>query len=628
MKRAILLIILLLPIVQAANIALVVKNSSNLDYVHEYRINRILKDMGHSVTLIDSSNYQNYNFNSFSAIIVAGRPSNVYASEQLDDFVTLLPLNEKPTIMIDSVYPDDFGWIQPGAIGTVFSSGPIYINVVDNSTMLSGLPTNTKIRTHIINNKPVLNIELTRSVLNTSASLPSSNIYSVIAFADQGTTLLNNNVTMARIVFFGITEPLYWTDEVELIFKNSVNWVLNNNLIIPSQPFLGEYNLLPINLYNDGSRQFLVDLGKDGVYDKFWDPNTAIVTNLYLVSPNVYAIDVNSDGVYDFIYDNGVIRGLPDLIIKSINFENEPKEGEKLNIKIIAKNQGNYIARNFKLVVFFDSYLLDTRTISSLDKDQEYTYNIEIVNLPKGQHEIKAIIDQENVIFEGNENNNELSKSYVISYQSYSSGGRGTSGATTQTTVQNPLIIMEQGNITINLPNKIELLQGESVYVEIKFFNPLNYSIYDIYPLVDSDGLNSNWYSFTPEKIDVLNPNEQKTIKMKISVPEDSKIYTYKISFRFSSKSDVGTKTYKETMYLQIKERAMPIEPSITTTTLPEKQKITGLTISVVFKWFAVAIGIVMLVILVWFYYPKLAKSGYIPGKGWKGNKKRRIFFL
>ncbi|MEM4367915.1 MAG: CARDB domain-containing protein [Candidatus Anstonellales archaeon] len=617
MKRTILLIILLLPIVQAANIALVVKNSSNLDYVHEYRINRILKDMGHSVTLIDSSNYQNYNFNSFSAIIVAGRPSNVYASEQLDDFVTLLPLNEKPTIMIDSVYPDDFGWIQPGAIGTVFSSGPIYINVVDNSTMLSGLPTNTKIRTHIINNKPVLNIELTRSVLNTSASLPSSNIYSVIAFADQGTTLLNNNVTMARIVFFGVTEPLYWTDEVELIFKNSVNWVLNNNLIIPSQPFLGEYNLLPINLYNDGSRQFLVDLGKDGVYDKFWDPNTAIVTNLYLVSPNVYAIDVNSDGVYDFIYDNGVIRGLPDLIIKSINFENEPKEGEKLNIKIIAKNQGNYIARNFKLVVFFDSYLLDTRTISSLDKDQEYTYNIEIVNLPKGQHEIKAIIDQENVIFEGNENNNQLSKSYVISYQSYSSGG-GTSDATTQTTVQTPLIIMEQGNITINLPNKIELLQGESVYVEIKFFNPLNYSIYDIYPLVDSDGLNSNWYSFTPEKIDVLNPNEQKTIKMKISVPEDSKIYTYKISFRFPSKSDVGTKTYKENMYLQIKERTMSIEPSITTTTLPEKQKITGLTISVVFKWFAVAIGIVMLVILIWFYYPKFTKSGYIPGKGWK----------
>ncbi|MEM5777687.1 MAG: CARDB domain-containing protein [Candidatus Aenigmatarchaeota archaeon] len=619
MKRLIILIILLLPLVQAADIALIVKNSTNLDYVHEYRINRVLRDMGHTITLIDSSNYQNYDFNSFSAIVIAGRPSNVYSSDHLDEFVANLPVNTKPTIVIDSAYPDDFGWIHPGAIGTVFSNNPIYLNVVDNSTMLSGFPINAKIRPHIIN-KPVLNVDLSRSALNAAASLSSSNMYSVIAFAEPGKVLLNDNVTKARIVFFGVTEPIYWTDETELIFKNSVNWILNNEYITPTQPFLGEYNLLPINLFNDGRKQFLVDLGKDGVYDKFWDPNTGIITNLYVISSNVYAIDTNSDGMYDFVYENGFIKGLPDLIVNSINFLNEPIEGEKLNVKINVKNQGNYIARNFKCAVFFDSLLLNLMTIDVLDVNQEKTLNLEIVNLPKGQHEIKAVVDLENVVFESNENNNQLSKTYVISYQQQYYGDGGTSS--TKTTTERTFKVIEQGDINITLPSKVELLQGERVSVDIKLFNPLNYSIYRIYPLVDSEGLNVNWYSFEPKEIQVLQPNEERIMRMQINVPEDSKIYTYKINFRFPSSSDYGTRTYTKTMYLQIKEKEKPQVETVVTTTTIAKQSITGLTILSIFKWTGIIIALVILAILIWFYYPKLTQGGYKVGRGWKPKKR------
>ncbi len=624
MKRlAMIILMFLLPIVEAANIALVVKNSTNLDYVHEYRINRILQEMGHSVTLIDKTNYQNYDFNLFDAIVIAGRPSNVYASEQLDDFVTLLPVNSKPSVVIDSSYPDDFGWVHPGAIGNVFSSGPIYIKVTDNSTMLTGFPVDSRIRTHIVDNQPVMQIELTRSPLRAAASLPSSDVYSVIAFAEEGTVLLNNETTTARIVFFGVTKPLYWTDEIELMFKNSVNWVLKSEFIMPSKPFIGDYRLLEINVYGDGSRQFLVDLGNDGIYEKYWDPTRGIVTNLYRISDNVYAIDIDSDGKYDYVYDNGFLNGLPDLTIESITFENEPAEGGILKVKIIAKNIGTVIARNFNIIVMFDSTLLESRNIQRLDAGGNYTLSIEISNLTKGQHEIKAIIDQENNVFERDEGNNQLSKTYVISYPTSFGYGR----IETTTTTFERVVVYEQGDINITLPGKVELWQGEKVSIDIKLYNPLNYSIYNIYPLVYSDGLNAGWYSFEPKEVEELKPEEEKAIRMQLSIPEDAKIYTYKVLLKFPSKSMYGTKTYAKTMYLQIKERPTPpVEIVPTTTTMPEKQPITGLAVLTIFKWTAIIIGLILLVILIWFYYPRIRKTGYIIGKGWRHPKGKRYF--
>ncbi|MFH8080512.1 MAG: CARDB domain-containing protein [Candidatus Aenigmatarchaeota archaeon] len=618
--KILMLLLMFLPLTQAANIALIVKNSTDLDYVHEYRIHRILKDMHHDVMLIDNSNYKNYDFNSFSAIIIAGRPSNVYASEHLDSFVASLPVNSKPTLVIDSVYPDDFGWVHPGAIGSVFSSNPTYITIVDNSTMLHGYQLNARVRAHIINNQPVLNVELFRSPLSVAASLTSSSNYAVIAYAEPGTLLLNNNITSARIVFFGIAEPIYWTDDVELMFKNSVNWLLNNEYILPTQPFIGDYNLLPINVYGDNSRQFLVDLGKDGIYEKYWDPSRGMITNVFMKEYGVYAIDIDADGNYDYIYDRGFLIGLPDLTIESINFLDEPTEGGKLNVRITAKNIGSGIARNFNLVVLFDSTLLESKNIPSLDANQQYVVNLEIQNLPKGHHEIKAIVDQQNSVFERNENNNQLSKSYVISYELAYEYSRGRVGEGTTTT----LIFREQGDINITLPSKVELLQGEKVSIEIKFYNPLDYPIYDIYPLVDSEGFDVRWYAFEPKEIDVLQPKQEKIMRMQIHIPENAKIYTYKIFFRFPSKSEYGTRTYAKTMYLQVKE-SITTTPVSTTTTLQEKREITGLTVATFFKWTAIALALIFLAILLWFYYPRLKKSGYIVGKGWRHSRFKNI---
>ncbi|MEM5878671.1 MAG: hypothetical protein QXF12_07395, partial [Candidatus Aenigmatarchaeota archaeon] len=168
----------------------------------------------------------------------------------------------------------------------------------------------------------------------------------------------------------------------------------------------------------------------------------------------------------------------------------------------------------------------------------------------------------------------------------------------------------QQGDINITVAEKIELLQGESVSVDISLYNPLNYPIYSITPIIEADGLNVNWYRIEPKEISLLEANQTKNFRLHFTIPENANIYTYRVVLKFASSSDFGTRTYSRTMYMQIKEK--------------QKQPITGLSLLPMLKWVAVGIAAVMIAIALWFYYPKLRKTGWIPGKGWKGSKKRK----
>ncbi|MEM0473468.1 MAG: hypothetical protein QXF88_01990, partial [Candidatus Aenigmatarchaeota archaeon] len=186
-------------------------------------------------------------------------------------------------------------------------------------------------------------------------------------------------------------------------------------------------------------------------------------------------------------------------------------------------------------------------------------------------------------------------------------------------------VVRQQGDINITVAEKIELLQGESVSVDISLYNPLNYPIYLITPIIEADGLNVNWYRIEPKEISLLEANQTKNFRLHFTIPENANIYTYRVVLKFASSSDFGTRTYIRTMYMQIKEKEkQPIEPTVTTTTLQQKQPITGLSLLPMLKWVAVGIAAVMIAIALWFYYPKLRKTGWIPGKGWKGSKKRK----
>lgn len=632
MKKILLIVFILLTIshVSASDIALIVKNATNLDYVHEYRINRVLRDMGFNVILIDKNNAQSVDYNNYVAIVVAGRPSNVYPDDQLDSFVASLPINRRPSVVVDSAYPDDFGWIYPGAISTLFSNRPIYMTVTNNQSVFSGYNVGDRVRTHIIDNQPVLDIETTRSALNSTASLQGSNLYSAISVAEPGTQLLNGDVTTARVVFFGVTEPLYWTDEVEGLFKNSVNWVLYSQLSgIPEPILTGEYSLLTINIYNDRTQQFLVDLGKDMTYDKFWDPNKGVFTDLRLISPNNYALDVNGDGRYEYAYENGVLHPLPDLIIESLIFGSQPQAGEQLNVTVIVKNT-NYIARNFRVDTLLDTTIVDSENITVLHSNQTYTINVAINNIPAGQHEVKAIADSGNEVFEANEDNNVYTRIYVTSALPQEEQPSAPSAG-----ARKKIIVRQQGDINFTMPKKIEIEQGQSTVISGILHNPLNYSLYNISFLVRGEGFSTAWYTVEPEEINELKSNESRSLKISINIPQDAPIYTYQLIVKALTRSEYGSRVYTETVAIQIKEKPKPPEPiesTITTTTITQEQPkspITGLVTFVKNNWkLGLLVAVLIAIFIMWNYYPKIAKyfekSGYIIGKGWKQPKKKR----
>jgi hypothetical protein len=209
----------------AADIALVVKDADDIDFTHEYKVKRVLESMGLDVELIDK-NSGNVDYSQFSVIVIAGRPLNVYSYEFLDEFVADIPVNDYPTVVIDSTYPDDFGWIEPGAVSVIFSKDPKYIPVESDHPIFSGFNIGQKLLTHIVTGHTILNLEISRSRLTPIAAFDNSYNTAVISVGEPGQELFEGESLQSRVVFFGITNPLYWTEEMETLFENSVWWVL------------------------------------------------------------------------------------------------------------------------------------------------------------------------------------------------------------------------------------------------------------------------------------------------------------------------------------------------------------------------------------------------------------------
>ncbi|MDI6826212.1 MAG: CARDB domain-containing protein [Candidatus Aenigmarchaeota archaeon] len=279
--------------VHAVKVALVVKNVSSLSYVHEKKISNVLAQMNLEVIPIDKDSVVNYS--EFDLIVVAGRPGNVYSYEHLDSFVAQLPVNDYPTIAIDAAYPDDWGWCLPGGISTVSSTGIQKIKIVNNT-----LPITSKykigdiIQAHIIEGKTMVDLVEGKYKLTSLASLTSNDKNTVIAVAEPKTSLYKNQTTKARIVFFGITNPLYWTDEALQLFKNSVDWVLSD---VDGDGVFDFKDNCPL-VYNPDQ----ADLDKDGIGD--------VCDNCPLVY-NPDQADLDKDGIGDVCDDDVDGDGIP-----------------------------------------------------------------------------------------------------------------------------------------------------------------------------------------------------------------------------------------------------------------------------------------------------------------------------
>jgi len=303
---------LLVSSVLANDVALVVKDANNLNYNHEYKINRILKDMGFDVVLIDK-NSGIVDYSQFSLIVIAGRPSNVYSYEFLDSFVANIPVNDYPSVVIDSSYPDDFGWIEPGAASTLFSNRAKYIKIENAHPILSGHDIGDKVLTHIVGGQTVLDLEISRSKLVPVASFDNSYGTSVISVAEPGQELYNGKITQARVVFFGITNSLYWTYESEELFENAVWWVLadvdDDGILDHKDNCRFVYNLNQLDSDGDGLGDVCdscpeedstgYDNNKDGCIDDSDGDGVKDNVDNCLNNYNPNQLDSNEDGIGD-----------------------------------------------------------------------------------------------------------------------------------------------------------------------------------------------------------------------------------------------------------------------------------------------------------------------------------------
>jgi len=213
--------------VRATEVALIVKDSSSLSLEHEKNINKILSQMGFNVTFVDKNTVVDYS--QIDLIVVAGRPGNVYSYEHLDSFVADLPVNDHPTVAIDFIYLDDWGWILPGGTSTLYSSGIHKIKIVDVSTAITeGYEVGQIVETHFLKGKSMVDLVDGRYKLTPIVSMVTNENNPVIAVAEAGSDLYEGQTNKARIVFFGITNSLFWTDESVDLFENSVNWALSD----------------------------------------------------------------------------------------------------------------------------------------------------------------------------------------------------------------------------------------------------------------------------------------------------------------------------------------------------------------------------------------------------------------
>jgi hypothetical protein len=61
-------------------------------------------------------------------------------------------------------------------------------------------------------------------------------------------------------------------------------------------------NTIAITGDPDGKADYLIDVSKDGTYDKYWDPDDRILTSATYNSTDQILIDINSDGTTDMVY--------------------------------------------------------------------------------------------------------------------------------------------------------------------------------------------------------------------------------------------------------------------------------------------------------------------------------------
>ena len=215
---AIIVALLALSTVQAADVAYILNNPNLADNHLIYLLNQL----GLSVQKIDNDNAAGTDFSQYKLLLV---PDEVYTN---DEFI---PVNSNPTLILNSAHPDDWNWAT--RVSTLSSSQPLSAHINNASHFITqGLSGDIVVYNSSIPDYSYLHrfykAPLLKAIVSTDDDSYLNTFNAVIATADAGTPLRNGAFAEEKAVFFGITERKYWTKDTEKLFKNSVLWIITD----------------------------------------------------------------------------------------------------------------------------------------------------------------------------------------------------------------------------------------------------------------------------------------------------------------------------------------------------------------------------------------------------------------
>lgn len=203
----------------------------------------------------------------------------------------------------------------------------------------------------------------------------------------------------------------------------------------------GNTNAIKADGDGDGKADWLIDIGKDGVFEKYWDPDRIYLADAYAAGSyylfdgngdlrpdrqyngtlrqikseladidgdgdQEYWLDINSNNIFDAedrVWE-GSLYTLPD-IETNVHIPTAPAGRVPFNATVILNNLGTYGAKQFFLQVKLDSSEIFRQLVPELAGNSSRTFLV-AVNATMGNHTLEADANNNEFVKDVNRANN------------------------------------------------------------------------------------------------------------------------------------------------------------------------------------------------------------------------------
>lgn len=205
---------LLVNIANAQDIAYVVKNTQNLDFIN------VLNSLSLTYDIIPSSQVSSTDFSSYRMILIG------------DEFfpnAMQFPVNNHNSLIVNTLHISDWGLSRTNPSQSI-ASRPLSVKNIDiNKWVTNGLPEITQTYTQAKELYSLTRSDVSGISRYVITAENNDNPDHVITTVFPGKRLFNNKITQGRITFFGITESEFWTSDARELFKRTLLFTLNGN---------------------------------------------------------------------------------------------------------------------------------------------------------------------------------------------------------------------------------------------------------------------------------------------------------------------------------------------------------------------------------------------------------------